>query len=338
MSRPDDLELLEADVRASAPRMSPELERRLEAIVARAPRASWRTRAWRPALATAVAGLLIAVVAVAVLRSRDGADEVAGITRQSEPADSSSAGSSAVATPAPARGPAVLTPARRVERDTALTLATPARSFDDVSDAVVQTADRFGGIVQRSNVDQTGRHGEASFDLRIPATRLEAALAALSRLAHVRSRSAGSVDVTGAFNSAQGRLADARAERRALLRALAAARTQAEIAAIRARLADARRREARARRTVERLRARTDLARVDVSVVTAAAGAVPPPPDDGRWTPGDALHDALRVLEVAMGVVLVALAVLLPAGLLAALAVGGARLSRRRRREAALSA
>src|SRR4051794_28233449 len=111
MSRPDDLELLEADVRASAPRMSPELERRLEAIVARAPRASWRARGWRPARAPGVGGLLVAVVAVAVLRSRDGAGEVAGIPRQSEPAGSSSAGSSAVATPAP-RGPAVLAPAR----------------------------------------------------------------------------------------------------------------------------------------------------------------------------------------------------------------------------------
>lgn len=333
MSRPDDLELLEADVRASAPRMSPELERRLEAIVARPPRKSWRAPAWRPALAVGMACALIAVVAVAVWPHQDATHTVEVVRRPAE-----SAGSSAAATAAPARGSDVLTPARRVERNTALTLATPARSFDDVADAVVQTTDRFGGIVQRSNVDQTGRHGEASFDLRIPATRLEAALAALSRLAHVRSRSAGSVDVTGAFNSAQGRLADARAERRALLRALAAARTQAEIASVRARLADARRREARARRTVERLRARTDLARVDVSVVTAAAGAVAPPPDDGRWTPGDALHDALRVLEVAMGVVLVALAALLPAGGLAALAVGGARLARRRRRDAALSA
>ena len=40
------------------------------------------------------------------------------------------------------------------------------------------------------------------------------------------------------------------------------------------------------------------------------------------WTPGDALHDAGRVLSVALGVALVGLAALLPLGLLAAGASG----------------
>ena len=43
----------------------------------------------------------------------------------------------------------------------------------------------------------------------------------------------------------------------------------------------------------------------------------------GRWTPGDALGDAGRVLEVVVGVLVIALAVLLPLAILAALA--GAR-------------
>src|SRR4051794_33697475 len=133
MSRPDGLELLEADIRASAPRMSPELERRLEAIVARPPR---RVRTWRPALAAGLAAVLVAaaVAVVAVTRSGDGASQVAPLQ------SSGSASSDATATPAP--GPpaaAVVTRARRVERDAALTLAAPSRSFGDVSDAVAAT-------------------------------------------------------------------------------------------------------------------------------------------------------------------------------------------------------
>ena len=56
----------------------------------------------------------------------------------------------------------------------------------------------------------------------------------------------------------------------------------------------------------------------------------------GAWTPRDALHDAGRVLQVAGGVALIALAVLLPIGLLALLALPLARTLRRRRRETVL--
>jgi hypothetical protein len=335
MSRPEDLELLEADVRASAPRMSPELERRLEAIVARPERR--RVARWRPALAVGLAGLLIAVVVVAVGRSRD------DVQIMSRTPSGDSAGSSALQTqaqtPAPpsaARLAPAPVPARRVEHDAALTLAAPSRAFSDVTDQVVATTDRFRGIVQRSTIDAQGRSGRAEFDLRIPASRLEPALAALSRLAHVRSRSAGTVDVTGAFNAAAARRDELQAERRGLLRALARATTEAEVASVKARLRDVGQRLARARRTVARLRARTDLARVHLTVVATRQGAATGGDGDHRWTPGDAVRDALRVLEVVLGAALVALAVAVPLGLLAGLVVGGSRLARRRRREAAL--
>ena len=63
-----------------------------------------------------------------------------------------------------------------------------------------------------------------------------------------------------------------------------------------------------------------------------------PPPADDNWTPGDAAHDALRVLEVAAGVALIALAIVVPLALLALPALVGARWTRRRRREHALDA
>jgi hypothetical protein len=62
------------------------------------------------------------------------------------------------------------------------------------------------------------------------------------------------------------------------------------------------------------------------------------PPHGGPWTPGDALHDAGRVLEVLAGAALVGGAVLLPLALLAAAAAIAARALRRRRRESALDA
>src|SRR5436305_156979 len=56
-----ELALLVADVRASAPRMSPALERRIEGVMAPRPKRAWR---WRPVLA---GGAAVAVVAVAVV-------------------------------------------------------------------------------------------------------------------------------------------------------------------------------------------------------------------------------------------------------------------------------
>jgi hypothetical protein len=61
-------------------------------------------------------------------------------------------------------------------------------------------------------------------------------------------------------------------------------------------------------------------------------------PSHGSWTPGDAAHDAVRVLEVSAGVALIALAVLVPLGLVGAAGGFAALALRRRRREAALSA
>ena len=64
------------------------------------------------------------------------------------------------------------------------------------------------------------------------------------------------------------------------------------------------------------------------------AAAAPP----GRWTPGDAAKDAGRVLEVIAGVLVIALAILIPLGILAGLAAYGNRGLTRRRRERALEA
>src|SRR4051812_21540465 len=333
-----ELALLVADVRASAPRMSPGLERRIEGVMAPRPKRAWR---WRPVLAGGGG------VAPGAARGIPPSLPFPPGTRNPPPSPGAPRRGHAPPPPPPPAGPPppparapAATPAagaaaptqRRVERDISLALAAPEARFSSVTDDVVRTTDDYDGIVQSSNVEQAGRAAHADFDLRIPSSRLNAAVAALSRLAHVRARSAGTRDVTGSYDAAAGRLADARAERRALLRALSRVTDDRQAARLRDRLREVRERIGRERRALDALRQRTDRARVLVTVDAERTGAAAPP-HHGGWTP---LHDALRVLEATAGVLVVALAVLAPIGLLAALAFAAARLARRRRREAAL--
>ena len=76
----------------------------------------------------------------------------------------------------------------------------------------------------------------------------------------------------------------------------------------------------------------------NVAVSLAADPKASAAGEDDRWSPGDAAKDALRVLEVVAGVVLVALAAALPLALLVLLGILAARWSTRRGRERALDA
>jgi hypothetical protein len=73
-------------------------------------------------------------------------------------------------------------------------------------------------------------------------------------------------------------------------------------------------------------------------VADRSAGAPGTEEDDGSWTPGDAAHDALRVLEVIAGIALIAAAIAIPLALLGLLTALTLRYTRRRRREHALDA
>jgi hypothetical protein len=170
---------------------------------------------------------------------------------------------------------------------------------------------------------------------QIPVGRLDEALKRFGELADVRRLTQGTEDITGAFVSAQDRLSDARAERRALLEALGAARTARAIASLRARIRGNRQETARLKGDVRSLRRRADAARVDV---TLRASGVAAPGAGGAWGPGDAARDALRVLEIIAGAALVGAAVVLPLAVVGGLAGLASRLLRRRRREAALGA
>ena len=339
---------LVADVRAERPVMTPAFEARLDARVDAARKAPARRSwlAWSP-----LAGLAAAVVVAVVLVS-SGDDSVQTFSQR--PATATDSAGKAAAPQAAAGGgsstelqtdrlaapPAAGTQsapggARKVERTTGLELSTSRADVQDVADDVIATTHRFGGIVDSSQISSSDAEASAVFALRIPTRRLDDAVAAMSKLAHVASLRQGSTDITGSFVSAIDRLRDARAERRALLKALARATTTQEVDALKARLRDNRSQISAAKGELNALRRRADLARVDVTV---AGNGHKGSGGGGTWTPGDAARDALRVLEVAAGVVLIGLAAAIPLALLGGAAALAARSSRRRRRESAMDA
>jgi hypothetical protein len=221
---------------------------------------------------------------------------------------------------------------RQIERSAQLTLAAPGGELDEVADSIVRVTDRHRGFVLRSSVstgDETAPGGQ--FELRIPADSLQAALRDLSRLGHVRARTQSGEDVTPAFVSITDRLSAARAERRGLLRRLERATSDEQVEAIKHRLTIVSLRIDRIRGELRTMRERTDYAAVAVTLTRNgdAGGA-------GGGGTGEALDDALGLLEGSLALALRALGVLIPLGLIAGLGWLGARSLRRRRREAVL--
>jgi hypothetical protein len=332
---PSTFNELVADVRAQRPQMDPAFAARLDARVDEArkapPRSSWL--AWSP-LAGLAAALVVAVVVVSGGGDNTNPSASSGSSAASTSADRS-AKSAAPAAPALSSGAtseAAPPIGRKVERNTTMQLSTSRTDVQSVADDVIATTQRFGGIVDSSQISTSDAEASAVFSLRIPTRRLDDAVAALSKLAHVASLSQGSTDITGPFVSAVDRLRDARAERSALLKALARAATTQEVDALKARLRDNRSQIAAVKGEVNALRRRANLSRVEVTV----AGNGHKSSGGGTWTPGDAAGDALRVLEVGAGVMLIGLAAVVPLALLGGAGALAARATRRRRREGAL--
>jgi hypothetical protein len=343
-----ELAALVRDVRAQAPTMEPGVRARLDGRVAegfaKAPRRKpQRRRSLVPALG--VAGcVLAAIVAVVVAGGGGGGNGSSGGTAVSRTgaaessakaqSDSSAgAGSGTSSSSAAAPLTAQAAPSRRVERNTRLELTTT--DVQGAADGVVRATQASGGFVQSSQVTSGDGNGNASFVLRVPTSKLDDAIARLSKLGHVRALQQSAQDITGAYNGAAARLTEAKATRRALLRALAKATTTEQISSLRARIADNRRDIERYQAQFNAVRRRADLATVDVELIGRPHKSQPAP-GGGSWTPADAARDALRVLEVSVGVALIALAVLVPLALLGIAAGLAAGAYRRRRREAAL--
>lgn len=235
-------------------------------------------------------------------------------------------------------GPTVPGAKRAIEYFASLTLTAKPARIADLGDDVGGVARALGGYVASSSVSSSDDGGGGQYELKVPTARLDDAIGRLSKLAHVAAQSQNTQDITGSFRSARSRLGDARTERESLLRQLAAADTVNETASIRRRLDLVAGQITGAKRELASVERRADYATLSVTLTSDADAPVGGEDDDGVWTPGDAVDDAGRILEVAAGVLVIVLAAALPIALVLALGALAARAVVRRRREQALDA
>jgi len=239
--------------------------------------------------------------------------------------------------PAPRPGFAPGTRDRRIERSATLALAAPDDRLDKVAADIAAVTDRYRGFVLSSSL-ATGDEGATtggSFELRIPAARLDAALADLAELGQVRSRTTAGQDVTAAFVTAGDRLEAARAERASLLTRLENATTDNAAAALRLQLDATAGEINRLKSRIAVLRIRTDYANVAVTLQSTDADTAAPASGERDGLRG-ALDDAADSLGTALELAIRALGVAIPLALVAAAVALAARAIRRRRRESAL--
>jgi hypothetical protein len=339
-------------------------------------RARARFSLWsaRPAFASALAGGFAAVVVATVIASgalssspshasvngpivsgsRSGATNVTTVSGSagSPAASSRAAGSEKLPTATSGGGSAtnltaVPTPASssasHVIQSAQLQLSTPNSHIDQVAQEVFNVVSLENGTVKTSQVTQAagGDNGGsyATFSLNIPTANLQQAITRMSALhyASVSSRTDGTQNVSGQYAADQRHITDQRAVRAALLKQLQSADTQSAIDSLKAQLKLAERQLGSDQAALQSLQHQISYSSLQVQV-NAAAIVYPLRTVNHGFTVGRAAHDSLRVLVVAAGVALIALAVMVPLGLLAAVAAWIGFWLRRRRRQQALDA
>jgi hypothetical protein len=356
---------LRADVRALAPPMDPAFEHQLrERIAERGARSApspapnpprrrfgWLRRPSRLAWVGILAPVCVAFAIVLVVAPWHPAGRPveavpapavsnAGRAEASTPGASASGGAAKAttrqgdlepATSGPAASaPAAALPARVQQLGASITLTATPSDVQETADRVGRLAVSDGGFVQSSRVNVEQDAGEATLELSLPSAKLNGALAALGRLAPVHAESQSLQDITNTYNAAAQRLADATAERQALLHALSQASTEGQIDSLRERLSQNRSRIAQARSALQTVSQHASNAEVEVTVVgDAHAGS------EGL-TLHRGLHDAGRVLVVTLVVLLIVAAILVPLALLLLVLLTARRVWLRYRRERVL--
>src|SRR4051794_24182319 len=324
---------LRTDSPEPAPAFAAELDRRVAAGFPK-PRSKRGRLAlpsfWIPALAAASLLIVAVVVGLSSLGGSDGTGEGTTVAaEQAAPKGASgvgpqlnnfSGGSGAPGAPATATS-------RHVVRSVELTIAAPHDQFQQTADSIGTVAESHGGFVLGSNVDTRDQGGSSGdFTLRVPQRELQATVADISKLGHLRARSESGQDVTAPYNSVQDKLGNALLEKRApKLKLKHAKGTKAD--AIKLRLATLNAAIDSLSGRMKGLKQRTVYSTVNVTLTESK--------DEAGGT-GAAWDDAQRTLEGMLNFALRALAVILPLALLAALGALAGRSLRRRRREAPL--
>jgi hypothetical protein len=240
----------------------------------------------------------------------------------------------AIASP---NAPSPLADGRRIVQSADLELTSANAHVADVGQEVFNVVSQVNGFVVNSSVTAaSGNQGYASFTLSIPSGNLQRAITRMSSLqyAHVSSRTDGTQDVNNQYLSDVRRLQDARTLRTSLLKQLASAYTTTQIQSVTAQIHDAEASISSDEATLHGLAHRIGFSRLTVEI-NAGPIYVPvakPHTTSSGFTLGRAVHDSVRVLTVAAGVALIALAALIPFALLIALAAWIGYWMRRRRR------
>jgi len=222
---------------------------------------------------------------------------------------------------------------RDVAREAEITLGTDSDGVQDAANKVVEVTDDHNGIVMDSKVT-VGKEGTAgaSFSLLIPSAQIESAVADLSEIADLKSRSQELTDITAPTTKTEDKVADSKAKIKSLLGQLEETYDEGERAQIEQKIRWARNDLSYYETRLNRLQRRADYTPVSLKVETGGDSAS----DDGSssWGLGDAIDDAGNLLGVAAGVPVLARAVATPIGIVALPAPApnraGVRRSRRR--------
>jgi hypothetical protein len=338
--RERELQELALALRADSPAPRPEFAHELGTRVAagfgkpaRAPRRRLQ-RLWVPAFAAAAVLIAVAVIAFGAL---GGGDESTPTTAVVPGKSDAGAGISQpdFAAPPPGAAPLQDSVSRHVERNAQLTIAAARDDLQKAADGIGTVVESHRGFVLSSQVT-TGDQGSpgGSFVLRVPTRELQSTLADLSKLGKLMGRRETAEDVTASYNSVQDKLGNALVERRTLKLRLRHAKG-AKKEAIRERLAEISAAVDSLSGQMRQLRSRTAYSTVSVTLEEDKDAAGAGGSHDGGT--GAAWDDAVHTLETLLNFTVRALGVLLPIGLLVGLGGFGARVLRRRRREAALS-
>jgi hypothetical protein len=227
---------------------------------------------------------------------------------------------------------------RDVERGAELVLHSEPDEIDRDAKEVFAVVHSAHGIVLSSSIhdwasgpgNPRAAEAQAAFELLVPTARLGNTLASLSGIANVRSRHQSTLDITAPTVGVGERLDDSRARIDGLLAQLANAESDSERAEVETELRGERRHVAALGSTLDRLRRRAHFARVSLQIESGNPSTAP---GAGSWGLGDGLDDAGRVLAIAAGVAVIALAAVGPLVLIGLLAWRGHRVWAHRRRE-----
>ncbi len=209
----------------------------------------------------------------------------------------------------PAIGPAVV-------KTATLDLQVPKGDFEDAFSAALRVAGRYGGYVQSSSSSGT-RVRSGSLTIRVPSVSFDRAMADLSGLGSVRSRSVSGQDVTNEYVDLNARLRTWEAQEAVLLRLMRKATSIEATLRVQSNLQDVQFRIEQIKGQLRVLDNQTQLATIDVSMHEPGAPIPVEPQAEERPSLAEAWTKAVNGFLGVLYATVVGLGYLVPVALIA---------------------